>query len=77
MESPVDSESFAPLFFLAVHVRHPRRYLEKGNALERMLRRQNHQWFGTPVRLSSIALKMKFNEMTKIIQENFEKYRRA
>ncbi len=77
VESPIDSESFAPLFFLAVHVRHPHRYLENGNALERMLRRQNHQWFGTPVRLTSMTLKIKFDELTKVVQENFEKYRRA
>ena len=77
VESPVDSESFAPLFFLAVHVRHPNRYIEEGNALERMLRRQNYQWFGTPVRLTPMTLKIKFDEMAKIVQENFEKYRHA
>ncbi len=42
-----------------------------------MLRRQNYQWFGTPVRLTPMTLKIKFDEMAKIVQENFEKYRHA
>jgi|SRR2546426_8353877 len=77
VDSPVDRESFGSLLFLVIHIRHPRRYLERGNALERMVHRWNYGWYGTPVRLSSIALKIKFDELKRIVQENFDKYRRA
>lgn len=54
---------------LAVIVDDPERYLDRGNVLGRMFVKMNYKLYGTPIFISSHALKVKFEELEKQIQD--------
>lgn len=47
----------------------PEKYLGKGNALRRFFAKMNHKTYGTPIFISATALKVKFEELEKQIQD--------
>ncbi len=56
--------------FVAVYLRNPEIYVNRGNALKRMINRANLKLSGTPINISSNSLKIGFNELLEL----FEKY---
>jgi hypothetical protein len=57
---------------LIVGVRDPRKYIERGNALKRLLNKGSYKMTGSPVAVSSVALKIDFKELVSL----FERYQR-
>lgn len=59
---------------LAIYVRDPKPYLDKGNFLRRVANKANYKYYGTPVCISSNGLKTNFNELVKNIERYFERH---
>lgn len=55
--------------FLAIVVHDPEKYLGKGNAPGRFFAKLNYKTYGTPIFISANALKVKFEELEKQIQD--------
>jgi hypothetical protein len=60
--------------FLAFVVDDPGKYLSQGNVLRRCLVKWNYRLYGTPVFISANALKLRFEDLEKIVREYRGKY---
>lgn len=54
---------------LAIIVDDPEKYLGKGNVLSRWFVKMNHRLYGTPIFISSHALKINFDDLERQIQD--------
>ncbi len=62
---------------LLILVKNPEKYIEmEENKIKRKLMSMNNSRYGSPISISSNALKINFKELEKMIQDNFEKYSR-
>ena len=59
---------------LVVAVRDPEKYIDRGGALKRALNRANHKLTGSPVAISSVALKIDFSELVSLFNRYHRKY---
>ena len=59
---------------LAFMVDDPEKYLAKGNILTRYLVGWNYRRYGTPLMISSNSLKMRFDDLEKLLQEFRKKH---
>ena len=59
--------------FLAIHVKHPQRYVGRGGVLSKMMRLANQRMYGTPIIIPTNFLKISHAELVASI----EKYRHA
>lgn len=57
---------------LIIGLRDPQKYIDRGNAVRRLLNRSSHRMTGSPVAVSSVALKIDFKELVSL----FERYHR-
>jgi hypothetical protein len=59
---------------LMISVKDPQRYIERGNAMVRAAKRANHSLCGSPVVISSHALKIDFSELQSLLSQYRAKY---
>jgi hypothetical protein len=59
---------------LIVHVADPEKYIARGNALQRMLNRANTGMVGSPISISSNALRIPFDELQREIASYLMRY---
>ena len=59
---------------LIVTVKNPAKYVERGGAMRRTVNRANVTMCGSPIAISSIALKISFPELLALFREYHEKY---
>ena len=59
---------------LIVMVTDPQKYVDRGNALKRKLNQANYKMCGSPVAISSNALKINFSELRSLFDEYQQKY---
>lgn len=58
--------------FLSIYVANPEKYLENGNVVQRFMHRQNVKLVGTPISISANSLKVSFDELVKIVDQQIE-----
>lgn len=59
---------------LVIGLRDPQKYLGRGNALKRTLNKANSNMVGSPVSISSTALKIEFAELVSLFERYYQKY---
>lgn len=59
---------------LIIGVRDPQKYIDRGGALKRALNRANYKMTGSPVAISSVALKIDFSELVSLFNRYHQKY---
>jgi hypothetical protein len=62
---------------LIIKVRNPKIYIERGGVLKRALNKANHKMCGSPIAISSNALKISFSELVSLFNEYHKKYGNA
>jgi len=61
--------------FLTIEVVNVHKYIERGSFLKRMLNRANTKMVGSPINISANALRLNFDELLRVLTEEFERYR--
>ena len=59
---------------LAIFVADPEKFLDRGNPVRRLFVRMNYKYYGTPIFISAHALKVKFEELERVIRDFRERY---
>lgn len=59
---------------LVIGVRDPQKYIDRGNALKRLLNKGSYKMTGSPVAVSSVALKIDFKELVSLFERYHRKY---
>jgi hypothetical protein len=59
---------------LTVGLRDPQKYIDRGSALKRALNKANSGMVGSPVSISSVALKINFAELVSLFERYHRKY---
>ena len=59
---------------LIIGVRDPQKYLDRGSALKRTLNKASYKMVGSPIAISSVALKIDFSELVSLFDRYYEKY---
>jgi hypothetical protein len=62
---------------LIIKVKNPKHYIDRGNAFKRMLNNANHKMCGSPIAISSNALKISFPELLSLFSQYQRKYGNA
>ncbi len=62
---------------LIIMVTDPQKYVDRGNPLKRKLNQANYKMCGSPIAISSNALKMDFSELSSIFHQYQQKYGNA
>lgn len=57
--------------FVSIHVQHPEKYVNTGNAFKRMANKANLKMCGTPINISANSLKISYEELLKTINEYY------
>jgi hypothetical protein len=60
---------------LLIFVKNPQSYLDKVQGVKKFLMKSNHSMYGTPLSITSVTIKLKFNELEQIIMQRFAEYR--
>jgi hypothetical protein len=60
--------------FLAIKVKNPEKYLERGKGLKRLVVKANYKMCGSPITISAIALKISFPELVALFNQYQQKY---
>jgi hypothetical protein len=63
--------------FLIVQVAVPEKYISQGSAVQRWLNRKTFNMCGSPIAISSNTLEMDFEDLTRLFNYYFSKYRAA
>jgi hypothetical protein len=61
---------------LLIFVKNPQLYLDNVSGFKKFLMKSNHSMYGTPLSITSVTIKLKFNELEQIINQRFEEYRK-
>ena len=61
---------------LLIFVKNPQIYLDKVSGFKKILMKSNFSMYGTPLSITSVTVKIKFNELEQIINQRFEEYRK-
>lgn len=59
---------------LIIGLRDPQKYIDRGNAVRRLLNKGSHKMTGSPVAVSAVALKMDFKELVSLFERYHRKY---
>lgn len=59
---------------LVIGVRDPQKYIGRGGALRRALNEANYKMSGSPIAISSVALKVDFSELVSLFERYEQKY---
>ena len=62
---------------LIIGVRDPQKYIDRGSAVMRMVNKANQGMTGSPISISSAALKIDFPELLSLFDRYLQKYRAA
>jgi hypothetical protein len=62
---------------LVIEVVDPEQYIAKGGAIKQALNRANLELCGSPIAISSVALKIDFDELETVVNDYFHKYGRG
>ena len=60
--------------FLTFYVRDPERYVQRGNWIQRRMNALNYKYYGSPVQISSLSLKISFGELNSLVLEYQHRY---
>ena len=60
--------------FLVVKVVNPRKYVERGGKLKRLIHQANLNQFGSPIQISATTLKINFDELVKLFNAYLANY---
>ena len=63
--------------FLTIEVQDPAKYVQRASFLKRQLVSINAKYFGGPIQISAGTLKIGFDELLKVANDSFQKYRGA
>lgn len=61
---------------LLIFVKNPQSYLDKAQGVKKFLMKSNFSMYGTPLSITTVTIKFKFNELEQIIMQQFEEYRK-
>jgi hypothetical protein len=61
---------------LLIFVKNPQLYLDKVSGFKKFLMKSNFSMYGTPLSITSVTVKIKFNELEQILNQRFEEYRK-
>lgn len=59
---------------LVLNLRDPERYIEKGGAVRRSMARANYRLCGSPIAITSAAVKLSFRELQELFEAYVRKY---
>ncbi|MDJ0756052.1 MAG: STM3941 family protein [Ardenticatenaceae bacterium] len=62
--------------FLAIHVRHPERFMNERGWIKRMLLRGNQRLYGSPIQISSNTLAVNFSQLVTTVDQQFDRFAR-
>jgi hypothetical protein len=62
---------------MTVDVKDPQKYIEQGNLISRMLNAANAKTMGSPINFSANTLRIKFDDLFRLVSESFETYCQA
>lgn len=62
---------------LIIKVRNPQKYIERGGTLKQTLNKANHKMCGSPIAITSNALKINFSELLELFNQYKQKYGNA
>jgi hypothetical protein len=62
---------------LIIKVRNPQKYIERGGRLKQMLNKANYKMCGSPIAVTSSALKVNFPELLSLFNQYRQKYGNA
>jgi len=62
--------------FVTVHVTDPYKYVERAGALKRMIHSVNIKMVGSPINISSVELRIPFDELVRLLSEAHERHTR-
>lgn len=68
--------SIAGQSFVTIEVTDPSKYLERAGTFSRMMNVGNMKLVGSPINISSLALRIEFEELVRVLSDSLEKYRR-
>jgi hypothetical protein len=60
--------------FLTIDVHTPDVYVDRGNVIQRYLKRTNAKLYGSPVQISANGMALAFDEFLQAIDENFQRF---
>lgn len=55
--------------FLTLHLRNPEKYLRSGTLLQRIVKRINMKFWGSPIHVSSLGLQIRFSDLIALIEQ--------
>jgi len=61
---------------LLIFVKNPQLYLDKVSGFKKFLMKSNFSMYGTPLSVTSVTLKIKFNELEQLLNQRFEEFRK-
>jgi hypothetical protein len=73
----IRTEHIASTKFLLIFVKDPQLYLGRINGFKKMLMQSNYKMYGTPLSITSTTLKIKFEDLERLVKERFQNDIRA
>ena len=70
----ITTESVKSTQFLLIHIKNPEAYIEKANKLSQVLLKNSLKMYGTPISISSVAMKYNFEELESVIHKSYDYY---
>ncbi len=72
----IETLQVASTKFIMLKTKEPEKYIEKAkNKFVKNTMKVNYKWYGSPISISSNSLKIKFKDLEKLINKEFEKSR--
>jgi hypothetical protein len=59
---------------ITIHVRDPEKYIRRGNAIQRWFKRMNWKYFGGPIHISTIGLRIDFDRLKALMEQHHADY---
>ena len=63
--------------FVTIEVNEPQKYIEQGSSWKRMMNAANMKMTGSPINISSNALRLKFDDLLTVLTDALETYNKA
>ena len=70
----IRTEKIQSTKFLIINIDNAEKYLKRSSKFKRFLLKTNMRMYGTPITISSTGLKYNFENLEKLIRNEFEKY---
>lgn len=73
----VEGKKVGPIKLIILHTGNPEKYINKAKKTSIRQMRKNLQFYGSPLMIVSTRLKIKFNDLLELIDNEFEKSKRV